>query len=338
MAVATALTIGNFDGAHLGHAALVARARELVGVGGRVVALSFDPSPASVLRPGAEPARLTTFGRRAELLGALGVDEVVRLEPTRELLGWSPEEFVGRVAGEWAPDVIVEGADFRFGRGRSGDVETLRRLGESHGFAVDVVDPVRVALSDQSVVVASSSVARWLLERGRVRDLAAVLGRPYELGGEVVRGDRLGRTIGFPTANVACETALPADGVYAGVARLADGRRFGAALSVGTRETFDGEDRRVEAYLLGTEGGEEREDGAPHPGPLPRGEREAEWSPLPGLPEYGWRVSIELVGWVRDQARFASVEALVEQIGRDCERVGEALALSGVSATVGGRV
>jgi len=320
--VATAVTIGNFDGAHAGHAALVRRARGLVGVGGRVVALAFDPHPAAVLRAGEAPARLTTFARRAELLGGLGVDEVVRLEPTRELLGRTPEEFVAWVAREWAPDVVVEGADFRFGRGRSGDVGTLRRLGEVHGFAVEVVDPARVALSDQSVVVASSTVARWLLERGRVRDVASVLGRSHEIAGPVVRGDRLGRTLGFPTANIAAETAAPADGVYAGVATLPDGRRLGAALSVGTRETFDGEDRRVEAYLLGLEGG--RQDG------------EGAWRPIPGLPEYGWRVSIELVGWVRDQARFASVAALVEQMRRDCERVGEALALGGAGVPVGG--
>ncbi len=313
LAVATAVTIGNFDGVHAGHAALVRRARELVGDRGRVVALAFDPHPAGVLRPGGGPARLTTYARRAELLGALGVDEVVRLDPTRALLGMGADEFVARVVRDWAPDVIVEGRDFCFGRGRSGDVGTLRTLGGVHGFVVEVVDPVRVALTDQSVVVASSSVARWLLEYGRVRDIAVVLGRSYELAGEVVRGDRLGRTIGFPTANIDCETTPPCDGVYAAVATLPDGRRVDAALSVGTRETFDGTDRRVEAFVMGV--GEADEDGA-----------------LAGMAEYGWRLRLELVGWVRDQARFASVDALVEQMGRDCARAGEML------AGIGGRI
>ncbi len=298
----TALTIGNFDGVHLGHAALIRRARELAGPSGRVVALSFDPHPASVLRPGHAPSRLTTFQRRGELLGALGADEVLPLVPSQDLLSLSPEAFVERVVREHGATRFVEGRDFRFGHKRAGDTTALKQFAAKLGASAEIVDPVRVALTDQSVCVASSTMVRWLLENGRVRDAAAMLGRPPELSGVVTRGDRLGRTLGFPTANIDCDTALPADGVYAADALLDDGRRFSVALSIGSRPTFDGVDRRVEAHLLGINTGA------------------AEWAPIPGLPEYGWRVRLELTAWIRDQVRFANIDQLRDQLARDCDR------------------
>jgi riboflavin kinase/FMN adenylyltransferase len=304
----TAVTIGNFDGVHLGHAALLARARELATPAGRVIVLSFDPHPASVLRPEAAPTRLTTFERRAALLRDLGADEVRPLAPTRELLGLTPEAFVHRVIEEHAAQVFVEGRDFRFGKGRAGDVRTLARLAQARGATADVVPPVRVALTDQTVCIASSTMLRWLIERGRVRDAASMLGRPPELTGVVGRGDRLGRELGFPTANMTCDTALPADGVYAARGILDDGRVYPVALSVGSRPTFDGLDRRVEAHLLDV-----HPDGSG-------------WAPIPGLPEYGWRLRLELIAWVRDQARFPSVDTLREQLLRDCALARAALA------------
>lgn len=298
------VTVGNFDGVHLGHAALLARARAVAdGCGGRVVALSFDPHPIAALRPGAEPARLTSFARREALLQRAGADEVVRLSPTSDLLGQSPEEFVLGLLSRYSAVAMVEGEDFRFGRARVGDVDALRHLGERHGFGVEVVPPVEATLTDHTVVVASSSVTRWLLSRGRVRDAAAVLGRAYELEGEVERGDRRGRRIGYPTANLRCECVLPGDGVYAGRAVLQDGRCFGAALSVGTKPTFDGRSRAMEVYLLDAP---MREDGS---------------GAIEGLDEYGWRMRVTFEGWVREQVRFESVETLVEQMGRDCARV-----------------
>lgn len=298
------ITIGTFDGVHVGHAALVRRARAAAGEGVRVVAMSFDPHPAAVLRPGAEPARLTTFERRAELLRSAGADEVVRLEPTKELLGLSPEAFFSEVVAPYGPVAVVEGEDFRFGRGRAGGIETLRALGRGMGFDVHVVGPVEVALSDHTVARASSSMTRWLIEHGRVRDAAAVLGRPYEVSGTVERGDRRGRTIGYPTANVRTECLAPGDGVYAGVAHLEDGRRFAAAISVGTKPTFGEHARAVEAFLLRSDGGEA-------------------WAPLPGLAEYGWGVRLAFLGWVREQVKFGSLEALLAQMARDGERVRE---------------
>lgn len=300
------ITIGSFDGVHVGHAALLRRCRELAATHGdpRVVAMAFDPHPAVKLRPEAAPPRLTTWERRVELLKAAGADEVVRLEPTDELLGFMPDAFFERVVMPLRPTGVVEGPDFRFGKGRSGGIRTLQALGKGMGFGTHVVDPVEVALSDNTLARASSTMARWLVGHGRVRDAAIVLGRPYELVGEVVRGDRRGRTIGYPTANLKTACLSPADGVYAGLAHLDDGRTFAAAISVGTKPTFGGTERAVEAFLLA-------------------GEQGGAWAALPGLPEYGWRVRLEFVAWVRDQARYGTLEALLEQMDRDCRRVVE---------------
>lgn len=298
----TAITIGNFDGVHLGHAALVRRARELVGEHGRVTVLAFDPHPMTRLAPGAAPERLSTFAQRERWLKELGADAVDRLEPSPELLGLSPEAFVRAKLERHADSqgdgaVFVEGPDFHFGKGRSGDVETLRELGGRLGFACEVVDPVEVALTDHQVARASSTLARWLLKHGRTRDAAAVLGRGYELTGMVVRGDQRGRTIGYPTINVAAEQMLPATGVYAGWATLPDGVRVRAAVNVGDRPTFDGSGVRAEAYLFGADG--------------------QAWRPPEGWAEYGWNVRLGLDAWVRDDLRFDGVERLVDQIGRD---------------------
>lgn len=293
-----AVTIGNFDGVHLGHRALVARARDAIG-DGRVIALAFDPHPATVLRPEAAPARLTTFERRRALLIEAGADEVIRLDPTPDLLALDPEPFLRRVVAEHKPGVIVEGTDFRFGRARAGSIESLRSLGPALGFRAEVVEPVEVALTDQLLVTASSTIARWLIGLGRMRDAAAVLGRPYAISGIVRRGDRRGRLLGFPTANLETPLLLPADGVYAGRALLPDGRNFTAAASVGARPTFNGLGRRLEVYLL---------DAPSEPSGAIR-----------GLAEYGWTIEVELLAWIRDDLRFESTARLVEQMRRDCD-------------------
>lgn len=303
-----AVTIGNFDGVHRGHAALVSRAvAHARRAGGRAIVLAFDPHPISRLRPEATPGRLSTFAQRERWLRALGADEVVRLDPTAALLSLTPEAFVDRVAALHGPGWVVEGADFHFGKGRMGNVEVLSALGRTRGFEVEVVEAVEVDLSDQLLVRASSSVVRWLLEHGRVADAARVLGRPYEIEGEVVRGDRRGRELGYPTANLRTAHLLPGDGVYAGVAVLPDGRETGAAINVGWRPTFAGRERRCEAYLMeeGSAGG---------------------WAPIAGLSEYGWSMSLRFLTFVRDDVRFESGGVLVEQIGRDVSRARELLA------------
>ncbi|HEX8875897.1 MAG TPA: riboflavin biosynthesis protein RibF [Phycisphaerales bacterium] len=301
MTAPTAITIGNFDGVHIGHAALVARARERAGPSGRVLALAFDPHPLTKVAPAAAPARLTTFAQRAALLRELGADEVIRLQPSDAFLDTSPRAFIEQVVATYRPMAVVEGADFHFGKGRAGNVATLRELGASLGFAVDVVDGVGAAISDHTIVRASSTMVRWLLSHGRVTDAAHLLGRCYELQGTVERGDQRGRTIGFPTANLhqpgdaGDALLLPADGVYACVARLPDGRRLPAAVNIGSRPTFQGSERRVEAHII------EPRTGAA----------------AANLGEYGWSLALEFVAFVRDQVRFPGIEALRQQLERD---------------------
>lgn len=297
------VTIGNFDGVHLGHAALIRRARRIAGDGGRVIALVFDPHPLSFLRPSATPARLSTFEQRRRWLSELRVDDVHRLEPTKELLSLSPEAFLEALVEEHHPSAIVEGSDFCFGKGRAGDVETLRELSSRFGYSAEIVPTVEGALDDELVIPVSSTNVRGLVREGRMRDAAALLGRPYEIVGRVVEGDRRGREIGCPTANLDTPLLAPRDGVYAGLARLDDGRTFPAAVSVGTKPAF-GDDlpRAVEAHLLGWDG------------PIPE-----------GAPEYGWTLRLEVRHWLRDQAPYPSVDALMTQIKRDIERTRAAI-------------
>lgn len=297
----TAITIGTFDGVHVGHAALVRACREEAGPAGRVVALAFDPHPASALRPGAVPARIMPFERKAHWLRAAGADEVVALVPEPALLDRTPEEFLAWLWREHAPAVVVEGEDFRFGRGAQGTIGTLRGFAEARGSRVRTVPGVAVDLSDQTVHRATSSLARAVVKHGRMEDARRVLGRPHELVGVVVPGDRVGRTIGVPTCNLRTQCLLPGDGVYAGVAELPGGERFAAAINVGARPTFAGSERRAEVHVI-------------VPG------AHGEWRPLPGVPEYDWRLRVEVLRFVRDQVRFASVSALREQIGRDIAR------------------
>lgn len=292
----TALTIGNFDGVHVGHVALVRRCRELAGAAGRVCVLTFDPHPMSVLRPGSEPARLSTLAQRAAWLKQAGADDVVPLAPDADLLGKTPEEFLGWLAQTHTPQVVVEGDDFHFGKARAGSVATLRSRGPSFGFRAEVVAPVEVPLADQSIVRASSSILRWLLEHGRIDDAARVLGRAYEVEGIVVPGDQRGRTIGYPTANIQTPCMLPADGVYAGEAMTPDGQWFAAAVNVGSRPTFNGAGRRLEAHLLDA-------------------------GSFENVPAYNWAIRLRLRTWLRDDLMFDGIEPLVAQISRDCTRV-----------------
>ena len=309
----TVLTIGNFDGVHAGHVALLRRANAIAKAHTdsprpRVVALAFSPHPLKVLAPGREPATLTTFETRERLLLAHGADEVVRLDPSppvrgrgegEGLLEQSPEQFVESLVRDFAPVAIVEGPDFHFGKARRGDIDTLRALGERHSFDVHVVDGVRVRLSDSRDVPASSTLARWMISHGRVADAASVLTRPYFITGEVVRGARRGRELGVPTANISTPCLPPGEGVYAGRATLPDGATFPAAISVGTNPTFGENQLSVEAHILDWTGFHDESR------------------------EYGWRIELTFDAWLRDQLRFESIDALKGQMWRDIERTRE---------------
>ncbi len=286
------LTVGSFDGVHLGHRALIDAARRQADrTGGSVIALVFERHPLATLRPEDAPPPLTLPETRRELLRAAGVDQIVGLDPTPELLSLDPQAFIERMVQAHHPAVWIEGPDFRFGRDRAGNLDVLRDLGKAHGFDVQVIDPVETVLHDLSQVPVRSSLIRWLVLQGRVADAAKCLGRPYAVRGVVVRGEQRGRTIGFPTANLDTGAVLlPADGVYAGVVEH-DGRPIAAAISLGTKPTFAGHDRAFEAHLIDFDGD-----------------------------LYGETLEVTVTRFVRDQVAFASREALIEQMHRDVAR------------------
>ena len=284
----TVVVIGNFDGVHLGHQHVLATAREQADADGlRVVAVTFDPHPMAVLRPDHAPVMLTDLASRSRLLAAAGADDVYVIRFSREIASWTPEEFIARIlVGALHARHVVVGANFRFGRRAAGDLDTLRRAGRTSDFEVHGVD------LDGGPQVWSSTYVRTCLAGGDVEGAAEALGHPYAVTGEVIEGDRRGRELGFPTANVAVDVAVPADGVYAGWLR-ADGSPLPAAISVGTNPTFAGvRDRRVEAYVL------DRSD----------------------LDLYGRTVEISFVARIRGMVRFDGVDELVEAIGADVAR------------------
>lgn len=287
------VTIGNFDGVHIGHRALLARARE-IAAGEEILAVTFDGHPASIVR-GESPPVLTCARMRESLLMAAGASRLLTLPLTPELLSMEPSQFLKWLRERVSFAVIVEGGDFRFGRARSGDVETLRREGESMGFRTEVVPEATVALTDGHVVGVHSSVIRWLLQLGRVEDAARLLGRPHEVRGLVVEGQKRGASLGFPTANLETGSILlPADGVYAVRVRDGQGRGWRGAASVGMNPTFNGTRRTLEVHLLGMAAGADL---------------------------YGQSLDVSFTKWIRDMLSFDSVERLIGQMRGDCEKV-----------------
>lgn len=241
------VTIGNFDGVHRGHAALLVRARELAGeLGIPSVVVTFDPHPAAVLRPASSVQPITWTERKLAIFEESGMEAAVVLPTNRQLLELSGEEFFQRVLIErLRVRAVVEGEDFRFGRGRAADLAALRRMAEPLGVRVESVPPVIV--NGQPV---SSSLIRKQIEQGNVDAAAELLGRPFRTRGQVSRGAARGRTLGFPTANLEqVPTLLPGEGIYAGAA-IVDGRSYAAAISVGGNPTFDEYAVKFEMYIL----------------------------------------------------------------------------------------
>jgi riboflavin kinase / FMN adenylyltransferase len=301
----TVVTVGNFDGVHLGHQHVVRRCREVaheVGGGSAglpVVAVTFEPHPIAVLRPEHAPPTLTTMETRATLLERAGVDDLLVVPFTREMAAWTPERFVRDILVDTLhARAVVVGANFRFGTRASGDVALLTELGRRHDFSTE-----GIAL-DGGPQVWSSTYIRNCLAFGDVEGAAEALGHWFTVRGEVVKGDQRGRELGYPTANVPTTgmLAAPADGVYAGWLRRLDDPRhtlLPAAISVGTNPTFDGErERRVESYVL------DRDD----------------------LELYGVQVEVSFVAKIRGMLRFDSVEDLVLTMHRDVENTRALLA------------
>ena len=290
MSARTVVVIGNFDGVHRGHVELLRHAKASEA-DARLVAVTFWPHPMSVVRPDQIPPLLCTLEHRKELLLAAGVDEVVVVEFTAAVASWSPAEFVDRVLRPLQPVRIVVGENFRFGFRASGDVRTLAELGDGQF----VVEPLPL-ITDGTLPESSTLVRHAVLEGdfGRVRELSDQV---FRFTGVVVKGDQRGRELGFPTANVPVHVgfAVPADGVYAGWVQRLDGEhpRWPAAISVGTNPTFDGVERRVEAYVL------DRDD----------------------LELYGVEIAIEFYSRLRGQVKYRGREALIEQMQHDVEQV-----------------
>lgn len=314
MPTPSVITIGTFDGVHLGHRAILRRARTVADErGARVVAFALDPHPARLLRPDAEPPRLITRDQKLRRLRDAGADEVVLLEPTRELLGQTPEQFIESLVSERRPVAIVEGPDFRFGKGRKGDVTVLRQLGARWGFDVHVEPPAEAILSNVFGITVSSTAVRWLVGRGRVLDAAICLDQPHVLTAPVVAGEKRGRDLGVPTANLAIdalnEQMIPPDGVYAGTVtihaaaaaaatadeptqEIDDAPRHAAAVSIGVKPTFEHAPLAVEAHLLDFEGD-----------------------------LYDRTVSVRFARWLRGQVRYPTLAGLRTQLERDIEQV-----------------
>ncbi len=289
------VAIGVFDGVHLGHRALLARLSAGARAAGATgLAATFDPLPARVLDPSGGPLALTDIGGRVALLDEAGADAGVVFAFDRAFAALGPREFAGRLAAAGAVRRVVVGPDFQFGHGRAGAAGTLRGLGERHGFTVEVVEPVIA-----SGAIVSSTRIRHLLGAGDLAAATALLGRAYAVGGTVVRGDRRGSTLGWPTLNLAtpAERLLPRDGIYAAWVEVA-GARHAAAASLGVRPTFGvGLERRLEAHLLDFSG-----------------------------ELYGERATVTFVRRLRDEERFATPEALSAQIARDVAATRGALA------------
>jgi riboflavin kinase/FMN adenylyltransferase len=295
----TVVTIGVYDGVHLGHRALIGRVRAMASeLGAASAVVTFDRHPATVVRPESAPLLLTDLDQRIELLAGTGVDYTLVIRFDKERSSESAEDFVQEIlVGCLGARAVVVGHDFHFGRNRGGSVPMLQEMGAELGF--DVLGINLVTDEAESEVVSSTRI-RALLADGDVAGAARLLGRPHEVRGHVQEGDRRGRDLGFPTANVAvpADVLLPADGIYAGWYERPDGLVHPSAMSLGRRPTFydDAELSLLECYLLDFD-----------------------------ADLYGEPAKVRFVQRLRGEVKFDSVDALVEQMGRDVDEARELL-------------
>jgi riboflavin kinase/FMN adenylyltransferase len=303
------LTIGNFDGVHVGHQEILRTARHLAEESGTEMAvMTFEPHPVAVLHPDKAPGVLTPLSLKLHLLKDYADHCIIVLKDSRELLKLSPQDFVDEfLMATVRPTVIVEGDDFNFGAGRAGDANTLSRLGQDRGFGVVVVPPRLIELASGQKVRVSSTIIRYMVESGHIGEAAAALSRPYRLIGPVVRGWGRGRKLGFPTLNMERPAqVIPAEGVYAGFVEIADDeqqllqeqRHLPAVFSIGQARTFgDEHPLLIEAHVLG--------------GSL--GDMTGKW------------MAMDFTERLRSQHKFNTPQELVAQIQKDCEAARQAL-------------
>jgi riboflavin kinase/FMN adenylyltransferase len=291
MSETSVVLIGVFDGVHKGHQQLLNRAKEIAD-GRAIIALTFDPHPTTVYAPTKVPTSLTTLADRVELLKIHNADQVAVMKFNERFAAMSPEDFVANVlVGQLHASTVVVGKNFTYGHKAAGNVESLIAAGLTHNFTVDVQE-----LKADTEVISSSRI-RALVVAGKVEEARTLLSRPHRLDGVVVHGEKRGREIGYPTANLGAieGQTIPADGVYAGW--LTVGINFWpAAISIGTNPTFEGErGRQVEAYALDQE----------------------------GLELYDKNASIEFGWYLRPTLKFDSLEELLVQMKKDCDKARE---------------
>ncbi len=292
------VALGNFDGFHLGHQAVVGAAVARARAEGRpALVATFDPHPVRHFRPDAPAFRLTTLDQRERLFAAAGADAMVVFRFDGTLAALTAEQFITeRLLGALQVAGVVTGEDFTFGRNKGGTVAVLRAAGERHGFSVDAVGPV--ALDGEPV---SSSRIRAHLRLGEARAAARLLTRPFAIEGVVQHGDKVGRTIGYPTANLDIGNYLrPAYGIYAVRGRLADGRVLAGAANLGIRPQFAPPKELLEPYFFDFAGD-----------------------------LYGQSIAVELVEYLRPEAAFDDLPALIAQMDADCARARDILGAAG---------
>lgn len=298
------LTIGNFDGVHLGHTKIIASARQAAERFGEcpVAVMTFDPHPVAILHPEKARQVLTPLSLKQALLEKAGVDYLIVIRDSYKLLSLSPESFVNDFLIKIiTPKVVVEGNDFHFGYGRSGNAQVLATLGRGRGFDVVIVDDVEIDFGTGPTKV-SSTLIRLMLQSGNAAQAARALGRSYRLMGKVVKGRGKGTELGFPTANIEPhDQIIPAEGVYAGFVSVADNveklciveQRIPAVFSLGRAKTFISDHPLlIEAHLL--DGGGEN--------------------------LYDKFLAMDFIDFIRGQRRFETEEKLKEQIKNDCEK------------------
>ncbi len=304
------LTVGNFDGVHLGHQQILTAAKQISAQRrAELVVMTFEPHPLAILHPQKAPGILTPLVLKEHLLAEFGVDWLFVVKSTRRLLALSPHDFVQRFLVEnIGPSVVVEGESFNFGSGRGGNIHMLQELGAEKGFEVSIVQAKEVRLSTGKMVKISSTIIRDLLASGSVADAALTLGRAYRLIGQVVAGKGKGKQLGFPTLNMQPLAQLvPAEGVYAGFVKIGDTfekllsakKKISAAFSIGRSATFGSDNPlAVEAHILtGDVGGVQ-----------------GEW------------LAMDFIKRLRDQQKFETDAELSAQIAKDCEKAKEILA------------
>jgi riboflavin kinase/FMN adenylyltransferase len=324
VAAGAVLTIGNFDGVHIGHQAILSAAKRIAGQRQtELVVMTFQPHPLSILNPKKAPGTLTPAVLKEHLLAELGAGILFAAKSEPGLLSLRAADFVERfIVKGVRPSVIVEGEDFNFGSGREGSVHTLQKLAEAKGIEVIIVGPKKAKLADGQTVEVSSTVIRDMVTKGKVADAAILLGRPYRLIGGIVPGRGKGKQLGFPTLNLGKpQQIIPAEGVYAGTAEVAESiekvciakERIPAVFSIGRATTYsEGQSLLIEAHLLvdnaeqftGRPASTARLDSASSRGGTKRGEY----------------MAMDFIERIRSQQKFESEKELARQIAKDCEK------------------